>query len=375
MSGIYIHIPFCKQKCNYCNFHFSTSVKGIPQMITCIAMEIELRKDYLKNNSIASIYFGGGTPSLVDVNYLKSTLKTIHSNFIVDSNAEITLEANPDDINEAMLLTLHKAGINRLSLGVQSFFDTDLKWMNRAHNAEEASNCISLIKQAGFTNYSVDLIYGVPGLTDEKWIQNLEILIQENVPHISCYALTVESKTELFHAIKKNKIPPLDEEEAERQYHITHALLTKNGYEHYEISNYAKPGFHAVHNSSYWEGKHYLGVGPSAHSYNGISRQWNVSNNPLYISNIEQQIIPYEIELLTPVQQANEMIMIALRQSKGLDLQLFKEKFGDAFYNMLLKNIGKTENVFVTKAENNLIIEERVRFISDSIISNLFLEE
>lgn len=347
----------------------------MPQMIGCIAMEIELRKEYLKNNSIASIYFGGGTPSLVDINYLKTILNTIQSNFLIDSDAEITLEANPDDINAAMLLTLRKAGINRLSLGVQSFFDTDLKWMNRAHNAEEASKCISLIKQAGFTNYSVDLIYGVPGLTDEKWIQNLEILLQENVPHISCYALTVESKTALFHAIKKNNIPPLDEKQAERQYHITHALLTKNGYAHYEISNYAKPGLHAIHNSSYWEGKHYLGVGPSAHSYNGISRQWNVSNNPLYIKNLEQKIIPYKLELLTPVQQANEMIMIALRQSKGLNLQLFKENFGEVFYNELLKNISKTKNVVVTKSENNLIIEEQAKFISDSIISNLFLEE
>lgn len=375
MSGIYIHIPFCKQKCNYCNFHFSTSVKGIPQMITCIENEIELRKDYLNKNRIASIYFGGGTPSLVNVNYLESILKTIHSNFIIDSNAEITLEANPDDINETMLLALRKAGINRLSLGVQSFFDIDLKWMNRAHNAEEAINCITTIKQAGFTNYSVDLIYGVPGLTDAKWIQNLETLLQENVPHISCYALTVESKTELFHAIKKNNIPPLDEEQSERQYHITHALLTKYGYEHYEISNYAKTGFHAVHNSSYWEGKQYLGVGPSAHSYNGISRQWNVSSNPLYMNNIVQHIIPYEIELLTPVQQANEMIMISLRQSKGLNLHLFNEKFGDAFYNTLLENIKQTEDVFVTEGEDILIIQERFRFISDSIISNLFLEE
>ncbi len=344
-------------------------------MTDCINREIELRKDYLKNEPVDSVYFGGGTPSWIGTAYIQSILNTLHENFTISPLAEITLEANPDDVQPEMLATLRNSGINRLSLGVQSFFNAHLQWMHRAHNAEDAHLSIRQIQQAGFSNYSVDLIYGLPGLTDDQWRQNLEVLLGENVPHISCYALTVEPKTELFHTLKKNKIPPLDEEQSERQYHITHRILTENGYDHYEISNFAKPGFRAVHNSAYWEGKHYLGIGPSAHSFNGASRQWNASNNALYMHGIGQGVIPHAYELLSPVQQANEMIMIALRQSSGLNLTGFQQKFGTAFYKALLKNIGRNTSAFETDTGDNLVIRECNRFISDTIISDLFLEE
>ncbi len=325
MAGIYIHIPFCKQACNYCNFHFTTSLRHKNELIAALLKETELQKDYLNEEPIETIYFGGGTPSLLKISDLRFQIEKVRKIFPVAADAEITLEANPDDITKEKLVGWKEAGINRLSIGVQSFFEEDLQWMNRAHNAEQAIDNLQLaIKQ--FNNISVDLIYGHPLLTDDKWKKNVEQMISLNIPHLSCYALTVEPKTPLHKMIIEKKKEDVNPGKQSEQFLQLMKMLTEAGYEHYEISNFAKPGFRSRHNSSYWstgvggQRKKYLGLGPSAHSYNGTSRQWNISNNNLYISSISKNEIPFEQETLTATQQLNEYIMTSLRTMEGLDL-------------------------------------------------------
>ncbi|MDQ2753020.1 MAG: radical SAM family heme chaperone HemW, partial [Bacteroidota bacterium] len=312
MAGIYVHIPFCKKACYYCNFHFSTSTLTANEMIYAIGMEAKLRKYYSKEK-VTTVYIGGGTPSLLTITHLRTLLEKLRDNFSILSDAEVTLEANPDDINIESLLQWKSAGINRLSIGVQSFRDADLQWMNRAHNARQALGCIQLATKTGFNNLSIDLIYGTPTLSNEQWIQNIEQAIALDVHHLSCYALTVEPKTALYHLIKEKKVANVDEETQSVQFEILINRLCEAGYEHYEISNFAKPGFQSKHNSSYWQGKPYIGLGPSAHSFNGVSRQWNVANNALYIASLKIGEVPFEIEYLTPQQQLNEYIMTSLR--------------------------------------------------------------
>lgn len=289
-------------------------------MMQSIGKELYLRKAYLQEQPIETIYFGGGTPSLVPTALLKQILEEIYQLFEVDANAEITLEANPDDIGMDALQTWRQLGINRLSVGIQSFDANELLWMNRAHTASQAHECIPLIKASGFTNYSIDLIYGSPILTDAQLKENIAIAIKHEVPHIAAYALTVEPQTALAHFVEKGKAAPTDAEKQVRQSNILMQALEDGGYEHYEISNFAKPSFRSRHNSSYWMSKHYLGVGPGAHSFNGNSRQWNVSNNALYIQSLELGEIPAEIETLSPAQQLNEYIMTSLRTMEGLSL-------------------------------------------------------
>jgi len=281
-------------------------------MIQSICREAELRHNYI-NEPVTTIYFGGGTPSLLKTEDLKLLLEKLRAIFIIDTNAELTLEANPDDITTEKLNEWKQAGINRLSIGVQSFFEEDLQWMNRAHNAKQAKMSIEAAGQAGFNNITIDLIYGTPTLTDAKWKQNVEIALALKVPHLSCYALTVEPKTALEKMISAKKMEAVDPERQSHHFELLMQWLTNAGYEHYEISNFAKPGYRSKHNSSYWQGKHYIGLGPSAHSFNGSSRQWNVANNALYIQSIEQSAVPYEIEMLTATQQLNEYIMTSLR--------------------------------------------------------------
>ena len=278
MAGIYIHIPFCKKACHYCNFHFSTSKTLLPQMIQAICAEAAMRSDYIRED-IETIYFGGGTPSLISIDDLQFTLETLRSLFRIEVKAEVTLEANPDDITKEKLQGWRSVGINRLSIGVQSFFDDDLLWMNRAHNAAQANESILLAQQAGFENISIDLIYGLPGLTDERWQRNVQLAFKLDVPHLSCYALTVEPNTALQKMIDLNKKENIDPEKQGRQFELLMQWCGEAGYEHYEISNFARPEFKSKHNSSYWKGLPYIGVGPSAHSYNGESRQWNISNS------------------------------------------------------------------------------------------------
>lgn len=372
MAGIYIHIPFCKQACNYCNFHFSTNQKTLPQMVNAIISEAHLQKNYLAE-TVDTIYFGGGTPSLCAAPEIEKMILAFKKVFKVNEMAEITLETNPDDITEQKLMAWKQIGINRLSIGIQSFIDADLQWMNRAHNSTEALQSIELAL-AYFSNITIDLIYGTPTLSNEQWLNNIETVIALNIPHISCYALTVEPKTALQKLIEKNKLQNIDVEKQAQHFELLLNKLNKAGYEHYEISNFAKPNYRSKHNSSYWQGKYYLGLGPSAHSYNGISRQWNVANNSLYLNSIDQEKLPFEIEILTKTQQLNEYIMTALRTSEGISLQFVQEKFETAAKDSLVMRAQTHLNNELLIIENHFIqLTQKAKFLADGIAADLFV--
>lgn len=382
MAGLYLHIPFCKQACHYCNFHFSTSLKQQPEMVAAILQELEGRKAYLENQPLTSIYFGGGTPSLLNEVELNSIFEKIYSLFEVKSNAEITLEANPDDLTIEKLQALRQTPVNRLSIGIQSFAEVDLRFMNRAHSATEAKICIENALNAGFENLTVDLIYGSPTTSDAQWIENIQTVINYNIPHISCYALTVEPKTALDHFVKIGKAPAVDEEQAARQFEMLMEILKTNGYEHYEISNFAKPDRYARHNSSYWSGAHYLGIGPSAHSFNGTSRQWNVANNADYvrgwedgrIGKLENQAAFFEKEILTPAQRYNEYVMTSLRTMWGTQLshiQAFGVGFEQHFLTIAEPFITKK---WVTRKDNTFTLSDEGKLLADFIAAELFVE-
>lgn len=372
MAGIYIHIPFCRKACHYCNFHFSTSKQRIPEMVEAIRKEAGIRRDYLAER-IDTIYFGGGTPSLLLTDEVRNTIETLKGLFEVDENAEITLEANPDDITEESLQAWMEAGINRLSIGIQSFFEADLQWMNRAHTAEQAVNCIALAQKKGIRNISIDLIYGTPSLTDESWEKNVQTALSLNIPHLSCYALTVESKTALAKMIATHQLPDVDADKQARHFALLTQWLAEAGFEHYEISNFALPGFRSRHNSSYWEGKPYLGLGPSAHSFNGSSRQWNASNNSLYLKALETGNVPFEREQLTSVQQLNEFIMTRLRTMEGIPLAGVKENWGEEKMNALVlsaqKHIGQGQLIL---SNDFLQLTAGGKFLADGIAADLF---
>ncbi|MEP7163928.1 MAG: radical SAM family heme chaperone HemW [Ferruginibacter sp.] len=374
MAGIYIHIPFCKQACTYCNFHFSTSLKQKRNLIDALNKEILLSPLFTTNEQIDTIYIGGGTPSLLSATELETIFETIHKKFSVHTEAEITLEANPDDIDTSILDQWRQTGINRLSLGIQSFSDTELIWMNRAHNAVESLNSIDKIQEAGFTNFSVDLIYGSPLLSNDDLKKNLDIIFKKNIPHISCYALTVEPKTALDKMIGQKRSLPVDAEKQAAQFLLLMDLLKEQGYEHYEISNFAKPGLRSKHNSSYWNGKAYYGFGPSAHSFDGKkTRRWNIANNSLYIDSISKDIIPFEEEILTETQQLNEYIMTALRTMEGLDLGKIRSSFGNNSYEALIENSRKYtgSKKMILEAEK-LILTREGKLFADGIAADLF---
>jgi oxygen-independent coproporphyrinogen-3 oxidase len=328
MAGVYLHIPFCKRACHYCNFHFSTSTRLQEGFIVALLAEIEIRKHYL-SESVSTIYFGGGTPSILPSKDIDRILTQLQNHFTIETGVEITLEANPDDITEQKLQEWKAVGINRLSIGVQSFFEEDLLWMNRAHNAVQAAVSIDLAQKEGFNNLTIDLIYGAPTLTDKNWMKNVEKAVELRIPHLSCYALTVETKTPLEKLIKKKVLANVDADKQARHFELLMVMMKEAGYEHYEISNFAKSGFRSKHNSSYWQGKPYIGLGPSAHSFNGISRQWNISNNALFIQSLLKGVIPFEQEILTHEQQLNEYIMTSLRTLEGLSLQKVQQDFGE----------------------------------------------
>ena len=317
MAGIYIHIPFCKQACHYCDFHFSTSLKKKKDLIQSLITELELRKEEFKNTEVETIYFGGGTPSLLTNNELQSIIDAVDGNYSVVAYPEITLEANPDDLSHNRIEALTNTPINRLSIGIQSFFETDLKLMNRAHNAQEAKACLEKAVEH-FDNISLDLIYGIPGASNKQWIKNIEIALSFGVPHISSYALTVEPKTALASFIEKGIIENVDDEQAHEQFHILKEQLEDAGFIHYELSNFGKEGFFSKNNSAYWQGKSYIGIGPSAHSFNGKKRSWNVRNNTKYIKAVLNGDLPMEIEQLTKIDQYNEYIMTGLRTVWGV---------------------------------------------------------
>lgn len=374
MAGIYLHIPFCKQACYYCNFHFSTSVARQGAVVKSLLQEMALQKDYLAGATVQTIYFGGGTPSLLTAEELQLLLAGIKQYFPVAGDAEITLEANPDDLNKEKLEMLKATGINRLSIGVQSFHEQDLTWMNRAHNSRQALECIQLAQETGFSNITIDLIYGGPTLTDEGWEQNVKQAIALGIPHLSCYALTVEPGTALDLFIRKKKMEATDPDKAARHFELLMNWLHAAGYEHYEISNFALPGWHSRHNSSYWQGKPYLGLGPSAHSFNGISRQWNVSNNTQYVKSIANGVIPFERESLTTAMQFNEYVMTALRTSAGCNLEWVAERFGTTLTTHLLAHSqpfianGRMEHLGET-----LRLTNAGRLFADGIAGELFV--
>ena len=333
--------------------------------------EMELRKDYLEGEPIETIYFGGGTPSLLPSEDHRALIEKISAAFKISPNAEITLETNPDDIPEEKLKDWKEAGINRLSVGIQSFFEEDLKWMNRAHTAGQALDSLqAAIKY--FNNITVDLIYGTPLLTNEKWKKNIDRVITEGIVHLSCYALTVEPKTPLYKLIKEQKTDDIDPDKQSEQFQLLMQWMEEAGYEHYEISNFAKPGFISRHNSSYWRGKKYLGIGPSAHSFDGASRQWNISNNNLYIGSIEKGIIPYDKEILTPTQQLNEYIMTSLRTIEGLDLNQVEKVFGHQLRTGSRKFI---ERGLMAQDKGHLKLTKEGKLLADGIAAELFFEE
>ena len=373
MSGIYIHIPFCKKACHYCDFHFSTSFKHKDQMIISLKNEILIRNRELKDKKIESIYFGGGTPSVLSTLEINSLIQTVFDNYIINDSVEITLEANPDDLSHEKILELSKTRVNRLSIGVQSFFQKDLTLMNRSHSSNQAIGCIKSASKY-FDNISVDLIYGIPGLDNSRWKENIEILISNNIPHISAYALTVEPKTALKKYIDNGIIAPIDDSQSREQFYILLDILENHNYENYELSNFAKNKLYSVNNSAYWTRKNYIGVGPSAHSFNGNDRLWNIKNNLKYIESINNNILPNSKEVLSLVDKFNETVMFGLRTNKGISFVYIENEFGPNYKNKLIKNSQKhINNEFLTIKNNYLYITRKGKFLSDGIASDLFM--
>lgn len=372
MAGIYIHIPYCKQKCSYCDYHFSTHFNSKEQMVQAIVQELILRKNEC-NEAIETIYFGGGTPSVLTLDELNLIFSTIFDHYSIAENPEITLEANPDDLSELKIKALKSTPINRFSIGVQSFFEEDLRQMNRAHRAEEALTAVKMVQNAGFENITIDLIYGSQTTTDEMWRENLQIALDLQVPHISSYVLTVEDKTLLQHQIVSGKIPDIDEFKQARHFEILVKTLLDNGFEQYEISNFSKPNCRSRHNSNYWNGHLYLGIGPSAHSYDGKNRSWNMSNNSIYIKKILSGELPSEFEQLSAEDRFNELLMIKLRTVEGLDLQQIQQEFPINFYEDLMQELMiHLDNQTVAIHENHLVLTTKGKFLADGIAGDLF---
>ena len=375
MAGIYLHIPFCKKACHYCNFHFSTQTADMQVFVDTLIQEIVLQKSYIKE-PIETIYFGGGTPSLLEEAQLKEILAAIDAHFEKADVIECTLEANPDDMHPSKIAAWKKIGINRLSIGIQSFQASALTWMNRAHTVEQSHAAIQMALDAGIDNLSIDLIYGTPSLSDQALMADLDWIAHYQIKHVSCYALTVEDKTALKKSIEKGQIENIDSEKQARHFEIVCARLKTMGLEHYEISNFAKPGFRSQHNSHYWSGETYLGLGPSAHSFNTISRQWNIANNALYIKSIAQGQLNFEIELLTEANRYNEYMMTSLRRIEGFDLDLIAAKFGNRYYEHSIAIINEMEprNIF-NQNGNQYSLKDEAKFLADGIASDFFILE
>ena len=373
MSGIYIHIPFCKQACHYCDFHFSTSLKKKDEMILALTKEIALRKNEFQNETVETIYFGGGTPSIIKPTHLQNIIETITSNFNLSQQPEVTIEVNPDDCNAANIKAWQQMGVNRISCGVQSFKDSDLQFMNRTHNAMEAESAVKRLQDAGLSNISIDLIYGLPHMTDAVWAANLSQAKQLEVTHLSCYGLTVEEKTVLAHMVKKQQVK-LDEQVAARNFEYLMDWSAQNDFEHYEISNLCVAGFESKHNSAYWKGLPYLGIGPSAHSYNGQFRQHNKPNMFSYLKALSQNKLDNEEEYLTFTERYHEKIMIGLRLSQGIAHQditnYFDEPIAKHFQYTLNKHIDKNN---IINTNDNFALSNQGKLIADYIIQDFFM--
>ena len=373
MSGIYIHIPYCLQACHYCNFHFSTNQKNKATMIEMICQEIALQKDYLSQKSISSIYFGGGTPSLLEINELDKILNEINKYFFVEKSAEITLEANPDDLVKSKLVLLKNSGINRLSIGIQTFDNNQLKYMNRAHNAIQAKKSVSKAQEVGFQNISIDLIYGIPSPDHKIWENDLSKALDLGVQHISSYCLTIEPTTTFGKRRLKGTLLPENEEYNAQQFELLQDTLTTNGFEHYEVSNFCLPTYLSKHNTSYWQDQNYLGVGPGAHSYNGTSRQYNIENNLKYINELIHKKIPFTLENLDTTTKANEYIMTRLRTKWGIDSDYLLKNFGITFESYE-NTVNKYKKTGLLELENNSIkLTKKGLLFADKITEDLFI--
>jgi oxygen-independent coproporphyrinogen III oxidase len=375
-GAIYIHIPFCKQACHYCDFHFSTSMKKKDDMVLALAKEIQMRKSEFENDpeysGVETIYFGGGTPSVLTITEIQFLIDAVYENYSVSENPEITLEANPDDLSKERIIELANSPINRLSIGIQSFFEEDLQLMNRVHDSAEAKECLEEATKY-FDNISLDLIYGIPAMSNEKWKQNIETALSFGIPHISSYALTVEPKTALSKLIQTGKIAKPKDEVAEEHFLILVETLEANGFIHYELSNFGKENYFSKNNSAYWLGKKYIGIGPSAHSYDGISRSWNVSNNSIYLKSLAENKLPNEIEILSKTDRYNEYIMTGLRTIWGVSLDRIENEFGTEYLNYLKKQSQKFLDDELIFVENKILKPtKKGKFLTDGIASDLF---
>jgi oxygen-independent coproporphyrinogen-3 oxidase len=372
LAGIYIHIPFCKQACHYCDFHFSTSLKKKDEMVLAIAKEIAMRKKEFQSEVIETIYFGGGTPSILNISDLKFLIDEVYKYYKITENPEITIEANPDDLSVNRIIELSNTRINRLSIGIQSFFEEDLQLMNRAHNSAEAKKCLEIATHY-FDNISVDLIYGTPGMSNERWLENIQIALDLNIPHISSYALTVEPKTALHKFIKDGIISQPDDGVAHEQFLILVDTLEKNKFIHYELSNFGKENYFSRNNSAYWLGKKYIGIGPSAHSYDGKNRSWNVSNNTIYLKSIAENTLLSETETLSETDRYNEYVMTGLRTIWGVSLAEIEDEFGERYLKYLIQNAQKHIDNAKLIVENKVLRTTRKgKFFCDGIASDLF---
>lgn len=376
MAGIYIHIPFCKQACHYCNFHFSTQLKYKNAIFNAILQETEARKSYLENQKVETIYLGGGTPSLLTIEELNNLFETIDKNFDLSELKEVTIEANPDDLNASYLTELKTTLINRLSIGIQSFFDEDLQFMNRAHNAKEADTCIQLAKDAGFEKFSIDLIYGIPKKFGGSFKENLNRFFELDIDHLSAYNLTVEDKTALAKMVEKEKELAIDETQSALEMEYLMKTLDDNKFDHYEISNFARNQQYAIHNTNYWKGKHYLGLGPAAHSYNGISRQWNVANNQKYIKQLSNNESYFEIEELTEQNKLNELVLTGLRTKWGFDLSETQNltKENKIAFTSQLNKLLKEQSLHLYSENGFVKLTSAGKLYADNIAAELFLD-
>ena len=373
MSGIYIHIPFCRQACHYCDFHFSTSLRNKKEFLAGLKTEIALQKNYFADG-VNTIYFGGGTPSVLSKDEIRDIFNELSKHFSIKADAEITLEANPEDLSREKLKELSQTPVNRLSIGIQSFSDWDLKFLNRIHSANDAIDSVVNAQAVGFKNISIDLIYGIQTLTNEQWKKNLDIAFKMNVPHISCYSLTVEPKTILDSFIRKGKIKNVDSEKSAEQFGVLMDEMQKNNFIQYEISNFCKDGFYSKHNSNYWKGVKYLGLGPAAHSYNGESRQWNVKSNAAYINSIQKNKIQFEVELLTDEQKYNEYILTSLRTIWGADIKSVEERFSSEINSHFSSSsLMAQKNNFLKRVDGKLFLTTKGKLFADKIASDLFV--
>ena len=374
MAGLYIHIPFCREACHYCDFHFSISLEQLSPMMNAIQREISTRNDFLEEEVLDTIYLGGGTPSILSADQLNSLFLIINHNYRIKPDAEITIEANPDDLNPEYLAELKKLGINRLSIGIQSFHEKDLLFMNRRHSKDQSRLCLELALDAGFMNLNLDLIYGLPGLTMKKWQENLDIASSYKPAHIAAYHLTYEPGSVLDYRRLKRKFKVQEEQNSQDQYNLLVNNLEGKGYQHYEISNFALPSCISRHNSAYWSGKKYLGAGPSAHSFNGKIRRWNISRNTSYIKHVLVGSVYYEQEEPDATSRFHDYLMTTLRTMWGADLERVRNEFGQAYAeHCLLKAKPFLQSSRMKKEENKLILSKDGMFIADHIISNLFL--